>query len=57
MGDFLRGNALFQVKLGVFEAKMRDYHLNARQGGAGQGGARRGEAGRGGMMRGYAGQG
>ncbi|EPP29823.1 hypothetical protein CP082626L3_1298 [Chlamydia psittaci 08-2626_L3] len=28
MGGFRRGNASFQVKLGVFEAKMRDLHLN-----------------------------
>ena len=27
MGDFRRGNASFQVELGVFEAKMRDFHL------------------------------
>ena len=28
MGDFRRGNASFQVEFGVFEAKMRDFHLN-----------------------------
>ncbi|SGA43678.1 Uncharacterised protein [Chlamydia abortus] len=28
MGDFRRGNASFQVEFGVFEAKMRDLHLN-----------------------------
>ena len=27
-GGFLSGNASFQVKLGVFEAKMCDFHLN-----------------------------
>ena len=27
MGYFGRGNASFQVNLGVFEAKMRDFHL------------------------------
>ena len=28
MGDFQRGNASFQVKWGVFEGKMRDFHFS-----------------------------